>query len=201
MDQTRLHVNEVFNAMRTNVIHSRIYEEAVKTIAVTSPGPREGKTTVATNFAKSLSQLMKKVVIIDLDLRRPRVHEVLNIKRTPGFTNVLLRNKTLEESIHEVENPNLCLLPSGPLPPNPSEVLGAKRTFGLISECKKRFDYIIIDTPPVGIFSDALIINKVIDGYLLVTSIGQSDKSLTKQSVERIRQSKTPLLGVVANNA
>lgn len=192
-------VSEAFRNMRTNVTFSDVDGE-LKVITVTSSGKSEGKSTIMANYAVALAQSNKKVLIIDCDLRRPRLHKLFETSNKIGLTNILVRECEVADTIQKTPVENLHLMASGPIPPNPSEILASKRMIDLISLLKKAYDYILIDTPPVGVVTDAAVLSNVTDGYILVVALSVSNKDGVKMAVESLANVSGRIIGVVANN-
>ncbi|MEG0075992.1 MAG: CpsD/CapB family tyrosine-protein kinase [Eubacterium sp.] len=193
-------ISEAFRNMRTNITFSNIDEE-MRVLTVTSAGKGEGKTTILSNYGVALAQSKKKVVLIDCDLRRPRVHRLFEQPNKRGLTNVLLREVEVSEAIQSTEVENLFIISSGPIPPNPSEILASKRLIDLIEQLKQVFDYILIDSPPIGVVTDAAVLSSVTDGYILVAAINVTNKESIKLSIDTLHNVNANIVGVVANNA
>lgn len=191
-------VAEAYKSIRTNLQFLLARNSGCKVITISSPQASEGKTTNSVNIAISFSQLGKKVLLIDADLRRPTVCKKLKIENTDGLSGVLAAFSSPEKAIVSV-GPNLSVLPSGTIPPNPSELLASKEFENLIEKLRESYDYIIIDTAPVGIISDALSVARCSEGIILIVK----EKSTTYQGFERVvdglKLAQIPLLGVVLN--
>ncbi|MEL6945882.1 MAG: polysaccharide biosynthesis tyrosine autokinase, partial [Bacteroidota bacterium] len=163
-------VNEMFRELRTNLNYLDVNSEK-KIFSVTSSVPGEGKTFVAINLAITLALADRKVVIVELDLRKPRFQSYIGFDdNTLGVTNYLIGEKSLEEIKRSFpDNENLTIISSGPIPPNPSELILSKRMGTLIQELQAEYDYIIFDNPPIGLVSDALLLRQFINNLLIVT--------------------------------
>lgn len=189
--------DEAIRTLRTNIQFSDI-DHKLKKIVVTSSVPNEAKTTIAINLAKSFAQNNMKVLLMDCDLRTPSVHKELDIENNMGLTNVLLSKKDTSYAImKDYQEENLDILLSGPLPPNPAEVLSSEAMKNLLSSLEDSYDYIIIDTPPVGIITDAAILSTVADGVLMVAKSNQTKKEELKSALENIEAVNGRVLGVV----
>jgi protein-tyrosine kinase len=190
--------SEEFRVLRTRLNHMQSSED-LRSIVVTSASPAEGKTFVALNLALAQSQLEAPILIIDLDLRRPTVHELLRIDRTPGFSDFLVGEKPLDECIRHIEGTNLYVLPAGTLARNPLELLNMRHVKILLDNLRKIFGWIIMDTPPLLFSADANLMATLTDGTVLVVRIG----STTYDTVVRAMQSlcENNVLGIVANGA
>jgi len=168
-------------------------------IAVTSCVPGEGKSTIVANLAVSLAQSGKKVLLVDCDLRKPTIHKKFGISNASGLTSLLLKESTLEEAIYKVDIPNLGLIPSGPVPPNPSEILGSKKMGKILEDFKSYFDVILLDSPPVLVVSDLHVLASTLDGILLVATYGVTEKNAILRAKESIIKVGGKVLGVVEN--
>jgi capsular exopolysaccharide synthesis family protein len=133
-------------------------EEGARSILVTSTGPHEGKTLVSSSLAITLAQAGQRTLVIDADMRRPRMHEALGRSQEPGLSNVLVGESSLADAARATSVPNLSLLAAGHIPPNPAELLGSKKYLELLTELKKRYDWIVVDAPPVMPVTDAAVI-------------------------------------------
>lgn len=193
-------ISEAFRNMRTNITFADIDEE-LRVLTITSTGKGEGKSIIIANYAVSLAQSKKKVLLIDCDLRRPRIHRLFEQPNKRGLTNILLRECEPTEAIQTTDVENLFMISSGPIPPNPSEILASKRLIELINQFKLAFDYILIDAPPVGVVTDAAVLSHVTDGYIVVAAISVTNKEGVRMALETLRNVNGNIVGVVANNA
>lgn len=191
-------ISEQYRTIRSN-IHFASLGKDVRVITVTSATTCEGKSTTATNLATVLSQQHHKVLLIDADMRKPSCHFSFGVFNNEGLTNVLIKNETLPHVITETFVPNLYLLTSGPIPPNPAELLGMKSMEWLLNLLRREYDYIIIDTPPVLSVTDAQIIAEKSDGIILVSSSGLTTKENIVKAKDLLAHTRTKLLGVVLN--
>ncbi len=162
-------VSEAFKALRTRIQYSKIEDEPIKTILVTSTIPSEGKTIVSTNLAGSFALMGKRTLLLDCDLRKPRIHNLMKSDRYPGLSDKLFENVTFEDVIRKTKLENLSYITSGTIPPNPSELLGSLQMKHLLEELKKMFDMIVIDSPPFISVTDSEILFNVCDGTILVS--------------------------------
>jgi len=167
---------------------------------VTSSGPGEGKSTTASNLAVTFAQLGKKVLLVDADLRKPTVHHTFGVNNLFGFTTVLTKQRTLEKTILVTEEEDLFVLTSGPIPPNPAELLSSKSMEQFIEEAKELFDYIIFDTPPLLAVADPQILANQVDGAVLVVFSEKTEIEPAKKAKELLDNAKGKLLGVVLNH-
>lgn len=186
---------EAYRTLRTNIQYSS-FDDDIKTIVITSSGPGEGKSTTASNLAVSMSQYDKKVLLIDCDLRKPTIHKKFNISNTNGLSNFLVGEVGFDEAAFTY-NDNLTILSSGNIPPNPSEMIASKKMKNFIAVLKQRFDFIIIDAPPVIAVTDAQILSTITDGVILVTAYGQAEKEAVKKAKELLDKVKANIIGAV----
>jgi len=192
-------VSEAYRTLRTNLQFSKI-EGAVKTILVTSSGPKEGKSTSIANLAITLSQMGSKVVLIDTDLRRPVIHSIFGHEKDDGLTNYMMGQIPIEEAIKKTFIENLSIIPSGVLPPNPSELLGSAKMEELIAELRNRFDIVLFDSPPIIAVTDAAVLSTKVDSVFLVISSGHTNKEAIVRATTLLENVKARLLGAVLNN-
>ncbi|MFS0614950.1 CpsD/CapB family tyrosine-protein kinase [Lederbergia ruris] len=192
-------ISEQYRTIRTNIEFSAVDEE-IRTLMVTSSGPAEGKSTTTANLAVVFAQQGKKVLIVDADMRKPTVHYTFGVTNTTGLTNVLTRQATLEAAARSTDIENLNVLPSGPIPPNPAELLGSKGMQVFFEKAKERYDMIIFDTPPVLAVTDAQILANKCDGTVLVVASGKTELESAQKTKELLSAAQAKLLGVVLNN-
>jgi len=191
---------EAIKTVRTNVLFSTA-EDGLKTLVVTSAGPSEGKSIVAANLALSLAQAGQRVLLIDADMRRPRVHEIFDVAQEPGLSNVLTANAKITETIHKSGTQGLWLLSSGHIPPNPAELLGSRRFLDLIASLEEHFDWAIVDTPPVLAVADSTITANEASGVLFVVGADKTTRHAARAALEQLDAAKGHLIGAVLNNA
>jgi non-specific protein-tyrosine kinase len=191
---------EAFRVLRTNLKYTSV-DKKIQKIMVTSADPDVGKTTLITNLAVVFSQSGSEVMMIDADLRRPKLHQCFGLENRTGLSRVFVRglDQMDEMVIRHPDVPNLSVLTAGPLPPNPSELLGSEKMSEIINYYCDRLDYLIIDTPPIMAVTDAVILSRLVDGVLLVAKPGETQIGALKQTVDRLRQVNANLLGVVLN--
>lgn len=192
--------SESFKALRTRVMYSKI-ESELKTILVTSSVPGEGKTTVALNLAGSFAQTDKKVLLLDCDLRKPRIHAIFESERFPGLSDYLFSNVTLEEIIRETKFKNLTFITSGTIPPNPSELLGSQQMYDFLEQLRQQYDVIVLDSPPFISVTDAEILSRISDGTILVVQANKTPMEAFLKTYERILNiDPHKFLGSLLNN-
>jgi tyrosine-protein kinase Etk/Wzc len=191
---------EAFRTIRTRVQLTRLDKDALKTILVTSSAPQEGKTIVGINLAGSFAQANRKTLVIDCDLRKPRVHEIFRNKRIPGLIDYLFGQVPLNEIIHKAEVDNLYFVTCGTIPPNPAEMLESEKMRQFLSEMRKIYDIVILDSPPIIAVTDAEILSTMVDGTILIVSADTTESELMERSVELIRKDKSSFIGTILNN-
>ncbi|MFP5265434.1 MAG: GumC family protein [Blastocatellia bacterium] len=197
---TRSSAAEAYRVLRTSVLLSAAGQPP-KTILITSGQPGEGKTTTAINTAISLSQLGASVLIIDCDLRRPTTHKVLGVDHIQGLSTYLSRNNVaLDEVIQKLPIANLSLLPCGPIPPNPAELIISERMKEMLRELADRYDHIIIDSPPLINVTDPVILSTMVDGVILVVHGGKSTRDIVRRARQELSSVGAKIFGVVLNN-
>lgn len=192
--------SEAFRALRTRVQFSKINRENLKTILVTSSAPREGKTTVTVNLAGTFSHSNKKTIVVDCDLRKPRVHNVFGSNRFPGLVDYFFGQATLEEIIRTSELNNLFYITAGTIPPNPAELLESQQMLDFLEDLKSKFDMILIDSPPIIAVTDSEVLSKIVDASILVVSANTTESDLMTKAVELIKNENKAFIGTVLNN-
>ena len=191
-------IAEAFRTVRTNISFSDVDNE-VQTILFTSTKQNEGKSTVISNIAYSFSKLENcKVLLMDLDLRNPTVHKMFGVSNTYGLMDNLKHNRSLEKCIHKIEE-NIHVLPTGAMPPNPSEILSSKKMTKFLEDIKSHYDYIFIDAPPVGVVSDATIISTNVDGVMYIVGANETDLSHAQVAIENLKKADANIIGSVLN--
>lgn len=192
--------SEAYRALRTRIKFSKIDKDSLRTILVTSPRSQEGKTTTAVNLAGSLAYANNKTIIIDADLRKPRLHNVFGHKRYPGFTDYFFGQVGYEEIIRTTDVNNLSYISAGTIPPNPSEILGSDQMINFIKKLKGEYDYVVIDSPPLIAVTDSEILAQLADATILVVSANFTETDLLEKSVEILRRDNSTFIGTVLNN-
>lgn len=196
-DHPRLSVSEAYRSLRTALLLSSAQE--LKVVTLTSPGSGEGKTSTSTNLAIVLAQLGKRVLLVDADLRKPRLHEVFQVSNRAGLVNILAGGDDPNAVTVQTQVPNLHLMPSGPNPPNPSELLASARMQDLIERARARFDFVILDTPPVLAVTDATVLGSMTDGVVLCLRAGKVLREDAKVCRDRLLLAEVKILGTVLN--
>ena len=192
-------ISEQFRTIRTNLKFA-LPNLSCKTILVTSSIPGEGKTTNAANIAIVFAQEGKKVLLVDADMRRPAIHYTFELLNISGLSSVLIQNDTLSEAIQETSIEGLFVLTSGPIPPNPVELLASEMMDTLIEKMIAYYDVILFDTPPVNSVTDAQILANKTDGVLLIVNTGVVEKSSVVKAKNSLLVAQAKILGVVMNN-
>jgi polysaccharide biosynthesis transport protein len=199
---SRSSLAEAYRQLRTSVLLSTA-GHAPKSLLVTSSLPAEGKTTTAVNTAISLAQTGAKVLIIDADMRRPRLHNIFNISNAQGLSTILSSEMT-ENDIFKIlqyeKESNLYLLPSGPVPPNPAELIGSEQMSGLMKSLQRVFTHVVVDSPPIASFTDGVLIASMVDGVILVVHSGKSSRQIVRRSRHLLNDVGAKVFGVVLNN-
>lgn len=198
--RTKAPESEAYRTLRTNIQFSSV-DKPVRTLLVTSSSPGEGKSTTTANLAVVLAQTNQKVIVVDTDLRRPVLHRVFSVPNNTGLTTALLAGETwtIEEHLQPTEIENLKLLPSGPVPPNPSELLGSQRMGHLIQALANEADIVIFDSPPVLAVTDAAVMARQVDGVLIVTDAGRTKEGALANATAELQKTGANVLGVALN--
>jgi capsular exopolysaccharide synthesis family protein len=192
-------ISEQYRTIRTNIQFSSVDQE-VKTLMITSSGPGEGKSTTVANMAVVFAQQGKRVLLVDGDMRKPTVHYTFNHTNSYGLTSVLTKQLSLEKAVKDSPEKNLFILTSGPIPPNPAELLTSRAMEQFFEEAQDLFDLIIFDTPPLLAVTDAQILANKCEGTILVVSSGKTEKDMLLKAKELLDSVQSKILGVVLNN-
>jgi capsular exopolysaccharide synthesis family protein len=193
-------VSEAYRTLRTNLDFSSL-DKPIKTMLITSAGPEEGKSTVLANLAVTTTQAGRKVILVDCDLRRPTLHHIFNLKNDVGLTTMVVDDAAMESPpLQDTGVEGLQLVSSGPLPPNPSELLGSRRMEEIIATLLERADVVLFDAPPVVAVTDAAVLATKVDGVLLVINAGGTKRDYARAAKARLEKVNANLLGAVLNN-
>jgi succinoglycan biosynthesis transport protein ExoP len=191
--------SESIRSIRTNVLFSSA-EEGAHIIVVTSAGPGEGKSVVSSNLAVSLAQAGQRVLLIDADMRRPRVHEIFDLPQEPGLSNLLVGDCKPSEAVRKWKNvPGLCVLAAGMIPPNPAELLGSKRFEEYVSTLGEHFDWVLVDSPPVLAVADAAVVANGASGVVFVVGADQTSRQAAREAIHQLQSAHARVIGAVLN--
>ena len=191
-------LSEAYRDLRTSLSFARL-DQTVKSVLVTSAGPGEGKSTTVSNLAVTMAQAGHSVIVIDADLRRASIDRRFGLSNQFGLTNALFDPDNYHLYVRSTAVDKLRVLTSGPLPPNPSELLGSERMAGLLAELEERYDFVLFDTAPIGSVSDALVLSPRVDGVLLVVHAGGLPREVVRRVKGKLDQANAQILGVVLN--
>ncbi len=199
---SRSSLAEAYRQLRTSILLSTA-GHAPKSLLITSSLPSEGKTTTAINTAISLAQTGAKVLIIDADMRRPRLHTVFDISNAKGLSTLLsseVKDDEILKTIQFEKETKVNLLPSGPVPPNPAELIGSEQMSNLLKFLQKNFTHVVVDSPPIASFTDGVLIASLVDGVILVVHAGRSSRQVVRRSRQLLQDVGAKIFGVVLNN-
>lgn len=191
-------VSEAYRTIRTNIQFSQIAGRELKTILMTSATPNEGKSTTISNLGVVMAQAGSKVLLMDCDFRNPTQHKMFEVSNK-GTTNCISMGGNILDYVLETKIPGLHLLPSGPVAPNPSEILGSQAFVDALSQLKEHYDYVLVDTPPIMPVTDACVVASKVDGVILVLASGSISPQIAKEAKTRLKQAKAHILGAVLN--
>ncbi|MDY2513083.1 CpsD/CapB family tyrosine-protein kinase [Weissella confusa] len=193
-------ISEQFRTLRTNIEFAGAALDKLQVVMFTSAEMSDGKTTVSSNVAITWAQAGKKVLYVDADLRRPTAHSTFDLINTRGLTTILASDAQPKNTVQETFVPNLEVLTSGPVPPNPAELLSSHRMVALVEWMRNNYDIVVLDVPPVMAVTDAQVLVPLIDGTVLVTTFGKTLKNNLQRTVETLRISNAKILGIVERN-
>ena len=194
--------SEAYKRLRTNLLFSFSGDESCHIIGVTSSLRGEGKSTTSMNLAFTLAEANRKVLLIDADMRLPQAHAILGLRQSPGLSNVLVGENNGSNLIQPSDiQQDLHVITAGDISPNPTELLGSRRLVGMLESLKSRYDYIVIDLPPVDAVADALIVSKLTSGMVIVVRQNYVEKSVLANTVRQLQYHKANILGFVENYA
>jgi capsular exopolysaccharide synthesis family protein len=190
---------ESIRSIRTNVLFSSA-EEGAHIVVITSAGPGEGKSVVSSNLAVSLAQAGQRVLLIDADMRRPRVHEIFDLPQEPGLSNLLVGDCKPSEAVRKWKTvQGLCVLSAGMIPPNPAELLGSKRFDEYIATLGEHFDWVLVDSPPVLAVADAAVVANGASGVVFVVGADQTSRQAAREAVHQLQSAHARVIGAVLN--
>jgi capsular exopolysaccharide synthesis family protein len=167
---------------------------------ITSSGPQEGKTTTATSLAITMAGAGSRVLLVDADMRRPRIHKIFGMENRTGLSSLILGDGTLASVIRQTLVTRLDVLPCGPVPPNPAELLHTVAFQRLLAEMASSYDRVVIDSPPVGVVADAVVVGTQVNGVLVVLRAGKTSRAAARQAVRQLQDVKAPIFGAVLND-
>lgn len=192
-------ITEAYRSIRTSILFSSTEEHHLRSMLVTSPGPQEGKTTTICNLAITMAQSKKKVLLVDADMRKPRLHEIFNKENETGLSNFLSEQAKFKQVIQQTEIEGLFLVSGGPHPPNPSELLSSHKVTEFINEAKDEFEFILFDTPPIAVVTDASVLARAVDGVILVLESEKTSKRALPRVNQLLKETRARLTGVLFN--
>ncbi len=190
-------VAEAYRGLRTNIQFMNP-DKPIHSLVISSPGPGDGKSTTVINIAITFANLGKKTILIDCDLRKPILHKVFNISRNPGLTDVM-KSETSIDIIRQTEIPNLDIITSGDIPPNPSEILASQKLKNFLTKVSENYDIVLLDSPPIIAVTDAIILSKITDAIILVVKANSTDLRIVERSIDQLSQVNCILAGAVLN--
>jgi len=200
ISESRSPISEAYRTLRTNLDFAGL-DRALKTLVVTSAGVSEGKSTTLANLAIVSAQAGRRVILVDADLRRPTIHKVFGLANDTGLTTMMMDDAALASPpLFKTDVEGLSVLPSGPLPPNPAEVIGSRRMEEIIAALAERADQVLFDTPPIVAVTDAAVLATRVDGVLLVVSAGHTRRDHARAAVQRLQQINARVVGAVLTN-
>ena len=199
LTEVQFELKEAYKALRTNLQFASI-DSKIKSVLITSSRPMEGKTTVSVNLSITLAQAGYKVLLVDADMRKPRVHSILRLPSVPGLTNCLVSNAEIEDIVRKSDY-GMDVIVCGSIPPNPSELLGSDSMRNFIKKAESMYDYIILDTPPSVFITDAAVLSKHVDGVIFVVRYGSTNVELVKVAKENLLKVDARIIGCVINDA
>lgn len=195
-EKSKFAIVESYKSARSNIMFSLSAEDQ-KVFAVTSYAKGEGKSTVSANLAISFSKMERRVLLVDCDLRRPNMHNIFKVENTVGLSNIIGKMADFEDAVKHDVLPNLDILPSGTIPPNPSELLCSPGFEKMINSLIDEYDYIIFDTPPIGVVADALLLKDRVAGYVVVLRERSTTHGDIQKMLESIKLADTKILGFI----
>ncbi len=198
LEDSRSFPAEAYRVLRTN-LHYANPDAPLKRVLVTSTAPGEGKSTTLANLAVTLAQAERSLLVIDADLRRPVIHEMFRLKSAPGLTSYLAGDALLEAVVSKTHVPNLSVVPSGPIPPNPAELLASRRMREFVETMSERYDILLFDSPPVLAVTDACALVSMMDGVIFVVGSGKIAQAAMRRAHDQIVAAQGRVLGAVVN--
>lgn len=200
-DNTPFDIIEAYKAARTNIMFSLNNEKGCKKVVISSATSGEGKSTTCINLAKTFAEIGVRVLILDADLRAPRVHKYMHISNEKGLSNILAGFDTLDNCVIHTSQEHLDCLTSGAIPPNPVELISSEAMNNLLAELEERYDYIFIDTPPLNIVTEGLLLTKICNGIILVTRQKYTMYKMVERAINSLKFANAKILGFILNDA
>ncbi len=197
--QPRSPVSEAYRQLRTNIQFYSL-DRPIQTLLITSASPEDGKSTTLANLAVTFAETGRSVVAVDCDLRRPSLHRLFNLANEGGLTTLIREERPLNDVLLSADVPHLRVLPSGPLPPNPSELLGSQRMERVVDALRGAAEIVLFDSPPTISVTDAAVLGAKMDGVLLVVSVGKTKRDHVTRAKRLLERVNAKVLGVVLNN-
>lgn len=192
---------EAYRTLRTNLTFAAL-DKPIETLIVTSAAPGEGKSTVLANLAVTMAQGERRTILVDADLRRPGLHEIFGVANDRGLTTMIVEEAAMDDPpLIDVGVDNLWLVPSGPIPPNPADILGSRRMEEVIAALKARADIVLFDAPPIIAVTDAAVLGTKVDGVLLIVCAGRTRREHAQRARELLERVHVRIVGAVLNNA
>ncbi|GLO67586.1 CpsD/CapB family tyrosine-protein kinase [Oceanobacillus kimchii] len=192
-------ISEQYRTIRTNLQFASVDHE-IRSILLTSAGPSEGKSMTTANLAIVYAQQGKRVLLVDADLRKPTIHYTFRLDNLRGLSNILVGETSMQDAVESSDVENLDLISCGPIPPNPSELLGSKRMQFFIEEAKQHYDVVIFDMPPVLAVTDAQVMSNFVDGAILVVRSKRTENEAANKALEALESVNANVLGAVLND-
>ena len=192
-------IAEAYRSLRTRLFFSSTEEHPLNSIMITSPGPQEGKSITLCNLGIAISQGKKRVLLVDADMRKPRLHNVFKRANKAGLSSYLSGQCSLDDIVQKTDIENIYLVSGGIIPPNPSELLASHKTKEFIAKAKETFDIVLFDTPPIGVVTDAVITSRAVDGTIMVVESGKTSKRALAHIYQLLTDAKARVVGIVLN--
>jgi capsular exopolysaccharide synthesis family protein len=192
-------ISEAFRSFRTSIFLLSTEERPIKSLLVTSPGPSEGKTFTVVNLGIVLAQNKKRVLLVDADMRKPRMNTIFGKENEVGLSNFLSAQVTFEKIIQQTDIDGLSFVSGGLIPPDPSELLEAHKMKEFLALARTKFDFVLVDTPPMAILADAIIVSRMVDGVIMVAEVGNTSRNAFKRVCKVLKEAKVRLLGAFLN--
>jgi non-specific protein-tyrosine kinase len=192
-------ISEAYRTLRTNLSFYSV-DDPIRTLVVTSPAPDEGKSTTIANLAVTMAQSGRRTILVDCDLRRPTLHELFDVDNNTGITSMVL-DEDAAPPLRKTEVENLWLLPSGPKPPNPADLLGSRQIDRVLTQLQDQADIVLLDAPPVIGVTDAAVLGAKADGVLLIISAGKTRREHAERAKELLERARVRIIGAALTNA